>query len=282
MNIGETSGRVDERRASRVGRFALWGMLGLALATSAAALGPHPMPGWVILGSLVGLIATLVLGVVLQSSGVFARPLIAARTDRHELALTFDDGPDPQVTPAILDALEANGHRGTFFVIGARAAAQRDLLARIAARGHGLENHSFRHSWLTNLVAPRRLAEDLIRTSALIEEVTGRRPRWFRPPVGLLSPRVAEAARRAQLDLVAWTANARDGVSSRTAPDAVARLERHLRPGAILVLHDGRVGDGSGPIALAVLPALFARMESLGLRSVSLDQLLAPSPSQQP
>jgi hypothetical protein len=62
----------------------------------------------------------------------------------------------------------------------------------------------------------------------------------------------------------------------------VARLERHLRPGAILVLHDGRVGDGSGPIALAVLAELFARMELLGLRSVSLDQLLAPSSSQQP
>jgi len=281
MNIGETSGQVDERRASRVGRFALWGMLGLALLASAAALGPHPMPGWVILGSLVGLIATLGLGVVLQSSGVFARPLIAARTDRHELALTFDDGPDPQVTPAILDALEANGHRGTFFVIGARAAAQRELLASIAARGHGLENHSLRHSPLTNLVAPRGLAEDLMRTSALIEEVTGRRPRWFRPPVGLLSPRVAEAARRAQLDLVAWTANARDGVSSRTVSAAVAHLERHLKPGAILVLHDGRVGDGSGPIALAVLPALLARMELLGLRSVSLDQLLAPSPTPQ-
>jgi peptidoglycan/xylan/chitin deacetylase (PgdA/CDA1 family) len=229
-----------------------------------------------------GLLVVLVLGVSSQSSGVFARPLISVRTSRRELALTFDDGPDPTTTLAILDALEANGHRGTFFVIGDRAAAHRGLIEAIAARGHGLENHSFRHSYLTNLVAPRGLAEDLMRTSAFIEEVTGRRPRWFRPPVGLLSPRLTQAARRAQLDLVAWTANARDGVAWQTVSRAVARLEPHLRPGAILVLHDGRVGRGGDPIAVSVLTAVLARMETLGLRSVSLDRLLAPSTREKP
>jgi peptidoglycan/xylan/chitin deacetylase (PgdA/CDA1 family) len=276
MSIDEPE-RILERRASKLGSPALLVILGSALVAGGTAAIGVPVPAWVLLASLLGLVAALVLGVTCQPSGIFAKPLISAHTQRREVALTFDDGPDPRTTPAILDALEAGGHRGTFFVIGARAAAHRQLLEEIAKRGHGLENHSFRHSYLTNLVAPKRLAEDLRQTSALIQGATGRRPRWFRPPVGLLSPRVAEAARRAQLDLVAWTANARDGVPSRTVSAALARLERHLRPGAILVLHDGRVGGGTSPIALSVLTAVLGRMDAMGLRSVSLDRLLDSS-----
>jgi peptidoglycan/xylan/chitin deacetylase (PgdA/CDA1 family) len=272
------SDRVEEQRASAWGQPALLAILGAADLSAGAALGGFPVPGWVLVAILLGLVATVGLGVAFQASGIFAKPLIAARTSRRELALTFDDGPDPRSTRAIVEALEAGGHRGTFFVIGDRAAAHRDLLEAIAARGHGLGNHSYRHSSLTNLAAPRDLAEDLRRTSAIIEDATGRRPRWFRPPVGLLSPRVAQAARQAQLDLVAWTANARDGVPSRAVSGAVARLEPHLRPGAILVLHDGRVGGGTSPIALTVLTVVLERMKAKGLRSVSLDRLLDSSP----
>jgi peptidoglycan/xylan/chitin deacetylase (PgdA/CDA1 family) len=277
MSSAETD-RVGERRASASGRPALLAILGSSYLGAGAALAGAPVPGWVLLAIFLGLVVALGLGVTFQASGIFASPLVAARTSRRELALTFDDGPDPLSTRAILDALEAGDHRGTFFVIGAHAVAHRDLLENIAARGHGLGNHSYRHSSLTNLLAPRRLAEDLKRTSAIIEGATGSRPRWFRPPVGLLSPRVAEAARRAQLDLVAWTANARDGVPSRSVSGAVARLEPHLRPGAILVLHDGRVGGGTSPIALSVLTVVLERMKEKGLRSVSLDRLLDSSP----
>ena len=276
-------------RAPAWGPVVLPGVALLALAVAGATLAGAPVPAWLLGAALAVLLATAGLGVVLQSSGIFARPVIAVQTPRPELALTFDDGPDPLSTPLILDALEAGGHRGTFFVIGERAARHPELVAEIARRGHGLANHSFHHSYLTNLLAPARLASELRQTSALIERASGHVPRWFRPPVGLLSPRVAVGTRLAELDLMAWTASARDGVPSRTVESAVARLRPHLRPGAVLVLHDGAIKAGRAPIALEVLRSILQQLQAAGLRSVSVDQLLAaesvlrtPAPARSP
>ncbi len=119
----------------------------------------------------------------------------------------------------------------------------------------------------------------IIRANALVEQLTGRRPRWFRTPVGLLSPRIPIAARLADLQLVAWTATARDGVRSTSVLRALHRLERALAPGAILVLHDGALGDDREPIAGALLGPLLDRMDAAGLRSVTLSELcLADAP----
>ena len=212
-------------------------------------------------------------GVAFQGSGIFARPLISVETERPELALTFDDGPNAQVTLEILTLLEAEGHRATFFVVGERARDQPSLLREIPQRGHLLANHSLRHSFLTPFRRPQQLSEELEETSQIIARVVGNAPRWFRPPVGLLSPRVASAARRAALELVAWTASARDGVASRTVADAIRRLEPHLVRGAILVLHDGAMGNHAS-LAPAILKELLPRLRERGLTSVTLDQLL--------
>jgi peptidoglycan-N-acetylglucosamine deacetylase len=266
------------RRASVFGRALLWSLMLLALGLGGASLAGRTAPSGLLLASLLALLAVLATGVAFQGSGVFARPVIAARTHRPELALTFDDGPDPVHTPPILDLLEARGHRGTFFVTGERAALHSELLTEIARRGHGLANHSYRHSILTSLKAPSALASELQETSAIIARVTGSPPRWFRPPVGLLSPRVAEAALAAELELVAWTASARDGVASRTAAGALKRLLPHVHAGAILVLHDTLQGGGV-PVASVVLPRLLDRLEERGLCSVPLDQLLDAAPA---
>jgi peptidoglycan/xylan/chitin deacetylase (PgdA/CDA1 family) len=266
------------RRASALGRPVLWSLMLLALGLGGASLAGKPLPSGLLFASLLALLAVVATGVISQGSGVFARPIMAARTHRPELALTFDDGPDPANTLPILDVLEARGHRGTFFVTGDRAALHYEVLTEIARRGHGLANHSYRHAALTNLQSAGALASELETTSAIIARVTGSQPRWFRPPVGLLSPRVAEAALTAELELVAWTASARDGVSSRTAASALSRLLPHVQAGAILVLHDALQGGGV-PVALAVLPRLLDRLEERGLRSVPLDQLFEASPS---
>jgi len=249
--------------------------LGAWFAAGAAFLG-RTTPVGLLAAAGLGCVGLIVAGVVLQGSGIFARPLMAVRTARPELALTFDDGPDAEITPAVMAALEAGGHRGTFFVVGERAAAQPALTADIARRGHGLENHSLRHAYTTNLRSPKALAEELRQASEIVARATGAAPRWFRPPVGLLSPRIAEGVRRAGLELVGWTASARDGVARRQVQDAVRRLERHLVPGAILVMHDGRMGKREGSIAVPVLEQVLARMAEKGLRSVTLPALLAP------
>ena len=227
--------------------------------------------------ALLALVAIIAIGIGVPASGIFASPVLRGHTTRARVALTFDDGPHRRFTPAILDLLESRGHRGTFFVIGARAEQHEALLADLVRRGHEVANHTWRHSYTTNLMAPPALAAELERTNALVQRVTGVRPRWFRPPVGLLSPRIERAARLAHLELVAWTATARDGVRATTVDDAFARLERALAPGAILVLHDARLSGDDEPIARAVLARLLDVMDARGLKSVTLTECCAPS-----
>lgn len=265
------------RLASSWGRPLLWVACVTALALALCALAGLAVPLWALLASIVLIAATVSAGTFFQASGIFARPLLSAATRRAEVALTFDDGPDPSTTPALLELLDARGHRATFFVIGERAARHPELLRQIAMRGHAIENHSWSHSYATPFMRALRLSRELESASGLIAAASGKRPRFFRAPVGLLSPPIAHAARLAGLQLVGWTATARDGVASTTPSRAIARLAKGLRTGAILVLHDGAIGSQRTPIAAQVLPRLLDLIEARGLRSVTLAQLLAKS-----
>lgn len=233
----------------------------------------HMHLGW-LAASLLFLVLVIALGVVWPGSGVFARPILGVTTPYPELALTFDDGPDPEGTRAVMDLLEAGGHRATFFAIGENLRRHPELAAEIVKRGHSLANHSLLHSPVTNLRSPRKLATELKDTGALITKAGGRPSPFFRPPVGLLSPRIARAAHLGKLNLVAWTASARDGVAARTVEEGMARLAPALNPGAILVLHDGARDEGRVPIAPRLLELLVPRLSALGLQSVTLERLL--------
>ncbi len=266
------------RLATSIGRVVF---IAIALLTGAgvAATLSGAAPVVVVVAAAAALLLTATVGAVVPSSGVFARPVVAVRTTHRELALTFDDGPDPRWTPPVLDLLEARGHRGTFFVIGERAALNSELLAEMARRGHEIANHTWAHSLSTVFAAPRRLARELVRASDFIEQTTGTRPSWFRPPAGLLSPRIPLAVDLAGLRLVTWTASGRDGVHFTTVPAAVARLEKFIAPGAVLVLHDAARDGDREPIACEVLRVVLDRMESAGLRSVRLSELCGGAPA---
>jgi peptidoglycan/xylan/chitin deacetylase (PgdA/CDA1 family) len=249
-----------------------------SLATAAlvaAALVGRPTPGWGIGLTIGALVAALAGGVFVQGAGLFARPILAVEPSRagSKLALTFDDGPDPAATRAVAELLESRGHRGTFFCIGRRAEAHSELIAELVRRGHSLGNHSYQHSHATPFFAVPKLAADLERAQALFAQVAGVRPRWFRAPVGILSPRVVGAARQAGLALVGWSASARDGIHT-TIDGAAARLIRAARPGAILVLHDGAEQEGRTPIAPQVLARVLDELDRRSLKSVTLDELL--------
>lgn len=261
-------------RASRVGVPCLWVALLSAVMCAALGLAGQLSARAAALGSL-PLFVTLAVGVVIPASGVFARPLLRARTERRELALTFDDGPDPTWTLALLDLLDARQQRATFFVIGDRAAKHPELLREMARRGHEIGNHSWSHSFFTVFYSPRFLAGELERTNATIEQATGVRPIWFRPPVGLLSPRIPLGCKLAGLELVHWSATARDGVQRTTVAHALARLEPAVEAGAILVMHDSRLTGNRAPIACAVVSRLLDHMDREGLVSVTLSELFA-------
>ncbi len=222
-----------------------------------------------------GLLAAVVLlGNFWLGSGVFARVLLAGPAHQAGIALTFDDGPDEHSTPQVLAELQRHGARATFFVIGERARAQPDLLRAMAAAGHQIENHSLHHSWATAFFSQARITRELAQTQALIAGITGRAPRWFRPPIGILSPPIARAAERLGLRLCGWSSKSRDGWASTTQANALRRLQRGLQPGAILLLHDASERGLRPALAPAILRELLPLLQAQGLRALTLDELM--------
>lgn len=191
--------------------------------------------------------------------------------DRGEIALTFDDGPDPLVTPALLDMLDRYSARASFFCIGERAAAHPDLIAEIARRGHSVENHSYSHPNGFALYPPAWLVQELRRAQETITCITGRAPAFFRPPMGLRSPLLDPVLSGLGLRHVSWTRRGHDAVNGDPAA-ALRRLTSSLAAGDVLLLHDGNCARARNdrPIVLEVLPVLLTRMASRGLHSVSL------------
>lgn len=203
--------------------------------------------------------------------------LPAAAAARGEVALTIDDGPDPEVTPAVLDLLAAQGARATFFCIGQRAQQHPALVQRIVREGHALGNHSQRHRHHFSLMGPAALAREIGAAQDVLAQIGGQRPVAFRAPAGLRNPLLDPVLHRLGLHLVSWS---RRGFDTRSAnPQAVlGRLVPGLAGGDILLLHDGharRAADGRA-VLLHVLPPLLQRLAAAGLRTVTLDDALPP------
>lgn len=178
-------------------------------------------------------------------------------TGRAEVALTFDDGPDPAVTPAVLDLLARHGARATFFCIGARARRYSALVRAIAAAGHAVENHTDRHLNRFACLGPGALRREIGAAQATLADLAGAAPEFFRAPMGLRSPLLQPVLDSLGLRLVSWTRRALDGVRGDPGR-ASRRLLGGLRAGDVLLLHDGdcaRAPDGR-PVVLAVLPDL--------------------------
>ncbi len=251
--------------------FALHGAAGLGLL---AAPGLWP---WA-LGALAADHALLTAAGLLPRSTLLGPNLVrlpAAAAARGEIALTIDDGPDPEVTPRVLDLLDAAGVRATFFCIGRRARRHPALCRAIATRGHRVENHGDAHSSAFATFGPRRMAADIAAAQQTLAELTGRSPRFFRATAGLRNPFLDPVLHRQGLHLAAWTRRAYD--TRCGDPVTVrARLTRNLAGGDVLLLHDGhaaRTADGEAVI-LAVLPRLLEDCAARGLTPVTLDDAL--------
>jgi peptidoglycan/xylan/chitin deacetylase (PgdA/CDA1 family) len=175
-------------------------------------------------------------------SQIFGPALIAPRRP-GELALTFDDGPNPAWTPRLLEFLAAHEVRATFFLLGSRAQAQPELVRRIAAGGHLVGNHSWSHPNLA-LTRRARIREELSATRDLLEQIAGAPVRFFRPPFGARRPAALAVARELGMTPVLWNAMTHDWsepAATRIAQQLTARIDRLTRRGwaANVVLHDG-------------------------------------------
>jgi peptidoglycan/xylan/chitin deacetylase (PgdA/CDA1 family) len=176
------------------------------------------------------------------TSQIFGRTLIAPLRP-GELALTFDDGPNPMWTPRLLDLLGRNGVKATFFMVGSYAQNEHGLVRRIADEGHLLGNHSWGHPNLAH-AGSLRIHEELRRTSDMLEQITGQPVRFFRPPFGARRPAVLKVARQLGLTPVTWNAMTTDWKESseeRIASRLIRKIDRLRSKGFAgnIVLHDG-------------------------------------------
>ena len=206
--------------------------------------------------------------------------LPAAAGARGELALTIDDGPDPRVTPAVLDLLDAAGARATFFCIAERAGEQPALCREIVRRGHGVENHSLRHRHDFSLLGLRGFAREIGRAQDTLAQITGQAPRFFRAPAGLRNPFLDPVLQRLDLQLVSWTRRGFDTTRRGSDPGRVlAALTRGLAGGDILLLHDGHAARTAAgqPVILEVLPRLLVHLRAASLHPVTLATALPSS-----
>ena len=195
---------------------------------------------------------------------------------RGEIGLTFDDGPDVDVTPRVLDLLDEAGAQATFFCVGARARAHPHLVREIAARGHAVENHAFDHSRAMGFYGVGRLVRDIGDAQKTLADITGSAPKFFRPPFGIRTQLTEPALARLGLRCVAWNVRSLDSVD-RCADRVAARVIRRLAPGAIVLMHDGiegRRATAGAPSVIAALPLVLATLRERTWRSVTLRSAL--------
>ena len=202
--------------------------------------------------------------------------LPAGATARGEIALTIDDGPDPIVTPQVLDLLDRYDAQATFFCIGEKARRHPDLCREIVRRGHAVENHSQHHRHVFSLLGARSLMRELQAAQDTFTTITGQRPLFFRAPAGLRNPFLDPVLNRLGLTLASWSAR---GFDTRIGDAARVKssLLRGLRAGAILLLHDGNAArtPGRRPVILEVLPAVLESAAAARLRPVTLRHALS-------
>jgi len=209
------------------------------------------------------------------NSPLFGRAVGRGPRDGRFAYLTFDDGPNPGATEPILETLAACNVAAGFFMVGEHVRRFPEVARRVAAAGHEVGNHTLRHKKL-HLLGPRRIREELERTHDILATTTGRAPRVFRAPHGYRNPFVARATRRLGYTVFGWTFGVWDSDARVSAAEIGRRVARKLRPGAIILLHDGDGYDPEGDRrrTATALPGIIADARAAGYSFRPLAELV--------
>lgn len=204
--------------------------------------------------------ALFVVPVFLPNSRFYAP--VTRRVAGPDVWLTIDDGPSAE-TEAVLDLLDRHDAKATFFLVGERAEARPELVREMLRRGHDLGNHSHSHPqarfWA---LGPARMAREISQCQQALSTITGIAPRWYRSVVGMTNPFVAAPLKRHRLARVGWSARGFDGVGC-TPAQVLARLVPDLKPGAVVLLHEGAAHGHN----LAIIEGVLRELQARGLRA---------------
>lgn len=186
-------------------------------------------------------------------------------------ALTYDDGPHPKYTPQLLDILDKYKVKATFFMIGKEMEAHPEIVKEVMKRGHVIANHTYTHPHNIEADTSKQIESELMKCEAVIERLTGERPHLFRPPRGLVDGTVFSVAERMGYRTILWTVCA-DNKGAPTPELMAKRVFKHIRPGAIVLAHDGTFSSRWKDVAAT--PLIIEGLRKQGYRFVTVPELL--------
>jgi peptidoglycan/xylan/chitin deacetylase (PgdA/CDA1 family) len=230
---------------------------------------------WIIAGTIAACaLALLLWGVFDVNSSLWAPTFWRARGS-NSIALTFDDGPDPNFTPRVLEILAREKVPAAFFVVGERAAAVPALVRAIASAGHIVGNHSHTHAWNINFAWHARLRHEVAACSEAIKSAIGKMPAFYRAPFGFKNPALGDVLQDAGLVCIGWQLRGFDAVGG-SAESIARRLVLKAKAGGVLLLHDGAglQGTSDRSATLEALPMIIEGLRARGFEFKRLDDLL--------
>jgi peptidoglycan/xylan/chitin deacetylase (PgdA/CDA1 family) len=226
---------------------------------------------WYYAGIIIVFVVIMAYGSKVIQSDFYVRSLSSGSRKNGQIALTFDDGPDAQVTPMILDVLKKHNIKAAFFIIGSRAEFNPEIIKRIDREGHMLGSHSYSHAFLFDLYSSRRMRDEIELTEKIIQSMTGKKMRLFRPPYGVTNPPLAKAVNRLQYHSIGWSLKSNDTVIDNE-PELLNRLNKKIKPGDIILMHDNK------PWNVKVLDDFLSGLKEKNLAAVRLDKFLNIQP----
>lgn len=200
-------------------------------------------------------------------SGFHMKVLCKAQTQEKIVSLTFDDGPDLELTPKLLDQLLDLGIPVTFFCIGRKIQENKSLVQRIHLEGHLIGTHSYSHSNLFDFFSSAHMQKELEQSSLAVFEATGKKPLLFRPPYGVINPMLKRAVKQLGFHVIGFNNRAWD-TSSRNKEIIMDRITRNMNPGDIILLHD------TVPETIDIIKSIAELINQSGYQVVPLDKLL--------
>ena len=201
-------------------------------------------------------------------SNVYLKTICRAKTQQKVVALSFDDAPNAEMTPRVLDVLKAHNVKAMFCLIGQEAERNPELVRRIVEEGHIVANHTYNHSGRFTISGPEQVRAQLDRCNDVIYSLIGRKPRIFRPPFGVTNPTIGKVVRGMNFYTVGWTIRSLDTIYGDRVEAMCERVVRKLHPGAIILLHD-RCANADRAVAM-----LIERIQEQGYEIMPLQEML--------
>jgi peptidoglycan/xylan/chitin deacetylase (PgdA/CDA1 family) len=261
--------RCDSFIAVPMSKFGVTTWVAVAAASVVTIVFKFPLCLWALIWVWAIYLPICAGGVAFIRWNFYCRAVCTGRAGSKRVALTFDDGPDAAATPAVLDLLKEERIQAAFFCVGKRIDAYPEIAARIAAEGHLLANHTYRHPWFICMLWSLALKREFERGQEAIEKITASKPMFLRPPMGMTSLHFPRVLKSLGLTLVGWDVRSLDTVVS--AKRAIGRVNRLSGDGSIILLHDGGL---QAEKIVEIVRGVIRDLRAKGLEFERLDRLV--------